>query len=92
MQNLEKQISLKKDDGRYHLFVDKNSFSIKFTNNPFKNIVGRIYSDDECIGEIEKSEQNSKTYFLFKFYENATYEFYILILFSMCSVGITDSI
>lgn len=91
-QKLDKFIYLKKIRGRYNLIINDKRIFIKFANNPLKKVIGTVYYNDECIGEIEKHEANSKTNFLFIFNENIDIEFYVLILFSMCSVGITDSI
>jgi hypothetical protein len=91
VQRLEKNISLKRVNGRYYLLVDNNSLTIKFTNNPLKKTVGKIYCNQECIGEIKRNVKENAMYFLFTFYENAVNEYYVLILFSMFSVGITDS-
>lgn len=91
-QKLKKQICLKKEGNTYVLVLDKKVLSLKFTSNPFKKKIGKIYIDGNCICEIEKEEKNSNTYFNFAFSESTELEYYALILFSMHSVGITDSV
>jgi len=91
-QKFDKEINLKKNGSNYNLVVGEKSISIKFSSNPFKNTIGKVFIDEECIGEIEKSEKKSDTYFDFSFYNSIGLEYYILVLFSMNSVGITDSI
>lgn len=91
-QKLNKRIYLKKNRNTYNLVLNEKTLSLKFTNNPFKKKVGNIYLDENCICEIEKEEKNSNTYFNFTFSEETKLEYYALILFSMHSVGITDSI
>lgn len=91
-QKFDKEINLKKNGFNYSLLVDMKSISIKFSSNPFKKNIGEIFVDEKLIGEIEKSEKKSNTYFDFNFYNQSGLEYYILILFSMNSVGITDSI
>ena len=91
-QKLAKKISLKKDKNSYSLVLDQRSLTLKFTSNPFKKMIARIYLEGICICEIEKEEKNSKTYFNFIFSEKAELEYYALVLFSMYSVGITDSV
>lgn len=91
-QNLAKKICLKKEKNNYSLVLNKKNLSLKFTSNPFKKMIGKIYLEGDCICEIEKEEKNSKTYFNFIFSEKAELEYYALILFSMYSVGITDSL
>lgn len=90
-QKLEKTIVLKKHKLSYNLIVEGKSLSLKFTSNPFKKNMGKLYLDENYIGKIQKHEKNSKTFFHFNFEENTGLEFYILILFSIHSVGITDS-
>ncbi|WP_343626801.1 hypothetical protein [Flavobacterium lindanitolerans] len=91
-QKLEKKVILKKVGYKYNLIVDNHSIFIKFTNNPFKKVIGKIFLNENCIGEIEKYEKNSKTYFNFEFRQQSGLEYYALILFSMYSVGITDTV
>lgn len=91
-QKLNKKIDLKKNGNTYDLALDEKILSLKFTNNPFKRKIGKIYLDGNCICEIEKKEENSNTYFDFTFSEETELECYTLILFSMHSVGITDSV
>lgn len=90
-QKLAKKVSVRKEKGIYNLIVDGKNLSLKFTDSPFKKTIGRTYLDGNDIGEIQKEERNSKTYFYFSFDEATGLEFYILILFSIYSVGITDS-
>jgi hypothetical protein len=92
IQKFEKKILLKKVRFRYNLIVDNQNIYIKFTNNPFKKIIGKVFLNGNCICEIEKSEKNSKTYFNFNFHEKSELEYYVLILFSMCSVEIVDTV
>lgn len=91
-QKLEKKIYLKKKNNNYELVLNGKRISLKFTNNPFKKTIGKIYLDDNHICDIKKEETNSKTYFNFNFYKETGVEYYVLILFSMYSVGITDSV
>nr|WP_199001719.1 hypothetical protein [Flavobacterium sp. ASV13] len=91
-QKFDKEVILNKRNSSYDLVVDNKTISIKFTNNPFKKIIGNVFIDGESIGEIEKSEKKSNTYFDFNFYDYSGLEYYILVLFSMYSVGITDSV
>lgn len=91
-QKLDKKIYVEKEKDRYHLIIETKRLSLKFTNNPFRKAIGKIYLDNECICEIEKIEKDSKTYFNFNFNKDAECEYYALILFSMYSVGITDSV
>lgn len=91
-QKLDKKICLEKGKYKYDLIVDEKRLSLKFTNNPFKKIIGKIYLDNDCICEIEKIEKDSKTYFNFDFNKDTGVEYYALVLFSMYSIGITDSV
>lgn len=91
-QKLDKKIFLKKVNKKYDLLVDDNIISLKFSNNPFKSIIGKIYLNGNEFAEIEKKETDSKTNFIFIFKKHTELEYYALILFSMYSVGITDSI
>ncbi|MFH6944040.1 hypothetical protein [Flavobacterium sp. FlaQc-50] len=90
-QKFDKEITLKKKGSNYNLMVDMKSISIKFTSNPFQKMIGKIFIDEECVGEIKKNEKKSETHFDFDFYNFTGLEYYILVLFSMYSVGITDS-
>ena len=90
-QKLGKTISLEKQKSNYNLIVDGKSLSLKFSSNPFKKNIGKLYLNENYIGEIQKDEKNYKTFFYFNFEENTGLEFYILILFSIYSVGIIDS-
>lgn len=91
-QKFDKEVILEKKGFKYNLIIDNKRISLIFTNNPFKKTIGKIFLDEKCIGEIEKYEEKSKTYFSFNFFENSGLEYYILVLFSMNSIGITDSI
>ncbi|PZQ88019.1 MAG: hypothetical protein DI548_05220 [Flavobacterium johnsoniae] len=91
-QKLNKRIELKKNGNTYDLILDGKILSLKFTNNPFKRKIGKIFLNGNYICEIEKNEKNSNTYFNFTFSEETKLEYYALILFSMHSVGITDSV
>ncbi|RKS26197.1 hypothetical protein CLV94_1254 [Flavobacterium endophyticum] len=90
-QSLEKTVIIKKQRLNYNLIVDGKSLSLKFANNPFKKTIGKLYLDENYIGKIQWDEKDSKTFFYFSFEENTGLEFYFLILFSIHSVGITDS-
>lgn len=91
-QKFEKVISLKKNGTDYDLLVGLKSISIKLSSNPFQNTIGKIFIEGIPVGEIEKSEKKSNTYFDFNFYNLTEMEYYVLVLFAMYSVGITDSI
>ena len=86
-QNLSEKVFLEKVKLNYVLVVNNKKISLKFSNNPFKKKIGKIYIDKLCVCEIEKF----KTFFNFNFLENAELEYYCIILFSMYSVGITKS-
>ncbi|MCP2025390.1 hypothetical protein L1276_000530 [Flavobacterium sp. HSC-32F16] len=90
-QKFDKIINLKNNGSYYNLIVDNKSISIKFASNPFKKVIGKMFIDGKCVVEIEKSEKKSDTYFDFNFYDSNGLEYYILVLFSMYSIGITDS-
>jgi len=90
-QSLGKRIEIEKENRAYVLIVDNKKISIKFTKNPFKKKIGLIYIDEINVGNIERRSENSKDCFIFNFIDNSTLEFYILILFSIYSVGITDN-
>jgi hypothetical protein len=87
-QNLDKKVFIEKVNGKYVLIVDNRRIFLKFTNNPFTKKLSKIYLDGSLIGEINKKYDKSGTHFLFNFYENADLEYYVLILFTMYSVGI----
>ena len=87
-QNLDKKILLKKVNRKYVLMVESRNIFLKFTNNPFTKKLSKIYLDGVLIGEINKKYDKAGTNFHFDFYENAELEYYVLILFTMYSVGI----
>ena len=87
-QNLDKKVFLEKVKRKYVLVVDGRNIFLKFTNNPFTKRLSEIYLDGNLIGEINKKYDKSGTNFIFDFYENAELEYYVLILFTMYSVGI----
>jgi hypothetical protein len=87
-QDLDKKVILEKTNRKYVLIVDDRKIFLKFTNNPFTNRLSKIYLDGNLIGEINKKYDKKGTNFLFDFYENAELEYYVLILFTMYSVGI----
>lgn len=90
-QKLEKTIKLEKQQSNYNLIVEGKNLSLKFSSNPFKKKIGKLFLNENYIGEIQEDEKNSKTFFYFNFEGNTELEFYFLILFSIHSVGITDS-
>jgi hypothetical protein len=88
-QKLDKKIHIEKIKLRYTLLVDNKRISLRFTKNPFSYKIGKVYLNENCVGEINKTYSKSNTSFNFTFYEETGVEYYFLILFSMSSIGIT---
>lgn len=87
-QNLDKKVFLEKLKRRYILIVDDRKIYLKFTRNPFTKKLSEIYLDGNLIGEVNKKYDKFGTNFIFDFYESTELEYYVLILFTMYSVGI----
>jgi hypothetical protein len=91
-QKLSQEVFIEKGKSSFFLIVNQHKIHLKFNSNPFGKRVCKIYKDDNLLGYIERKTKNSKIYFNFNFNQDSGLEYYALILFSMSSVGITDSI
>lgn len=92
-QNLDNELKLIKYGFNYKLIIGKKKLSLKLTGNPFRKKIGEIFVDDKsnCIIIMDAVCINIDVDFNFV-EDDSDLNFYSLILFSIISVGITDSV